>query len=130
MNQIDRRGDDSDEPEGHDDVLMVWLREIEQILQGEEIDVVQHHEERDKTDAREDADVDQDVVRPRGNRLAVPKGPSGFNFPRRSDAKTRGSTNPAAPPRGQFDGNDDSRAAADTCVESFRNAATKFDRRS
>src|SRR5207245_6924399 len=59
------RGDDSTEEQHDHDVFMVQFPCVEQVLQGEKIDVVQHHEEGESPEHGEEDDAQPELLRSR-----------------------------------------------------------------
>lgn len=62
----DRRRHDAAEEEGDHYVLMVQFSRVEQIMQGEKVDVVQHHEERESPENGEELDAQRILLESRG----------------------------------------------------------------
>src|SRR6267143_4079478 len=57
----DERGDESEEAEGRHDVLVVQLVRVDQIVEREEIDVVQHDEVREPPEEGQDQEAHENV---------------------------------------------------------------------
>ena len=129
----DRGGENSAEDEYDHDVLMVRMGRVEQILHGEEIDVVQGDEARGPPGPEQDEDR-QDRVCARRSRLRPARLARAFNLPRRVDAiptDRNDALEPLRKPihlatdsmvhlRVQIDASDDSTTVRFRCVDPFR----------
>lgn len=63
-NERNRCCDESYEEQRDDDVFVMWLSEVEQIREREEVNVVQRHQEREAPENGEEADARKDPLSP------------------------------------------------------------------